>query len=642
MTHVLIVEDERIVATELERTLSKAGYQVSGLASSSSEAIALASSRAPDLVLMDIHIEGQRDGIATGRIMRERFHVPVVYLTAVADESTVRRASETEPFGYLVRPFSDEQLRSTIEIALFKHHMESRLAERERWYSATLRAIADGVIASDHTGRVTFMNAAAEAITGLRADGVTGQPLTNVLRVIDDRSQGDGPAPIERVRSLGRVVHLPANISLARRGPSHVPIDDSAAPIVDDAGNALGEVTVFRDVTEQRRLQDQLAMADRLAALAIFSAGIAHEISNPLTAVTVYADDAVAALAALAAELASGRIPADLGRRVGELAEGAAQVREGAERIARIVRDVNVFARPGSGRHASVDVRRTLEWAVRVALQPYEKQLRLVATFEPAPPVEADEAKLAQAFINILTNAAQAFPPGSETRNEITVSTRTDTQGNAVVAIADTGPGIPPEHLKHIFEPFFTTREVGSGIGLGLSVAHGIVKALGGEIRARSALGKGTVFELTLPPHPPADASQGRAERPAHQQARILVIEEQSRRLEWLKRTLGREHHVEGLTSARAALRLLQAGGTFDLILCGIASSDMTGMDFYEGLRSFAAEMCPRVVFTTEGTCSEPANAFLAANGNPRLDEPYSSDSARALVRRLLGADAEV
>jgi CheY-like chemotaxis protein len=142
---VLIVEDERIVAKDLQQTLAELGYDAFAIASSGDEALACASERCPDIVLMDIRIKGPRDGIETAEILKKRFDVPVVYLSAHADTATIQRATLTEPHGYLLKPVKAAELHSSIEVSLFKHEMERRLRAREQWFSATLRSIADGL-----------------------------------------------------------------------------------------------------------------------------------------------------------------------------------------------------------------------------------------------------------------------------------------------------------------------------------------------------------------------------------------------------------------------------------------------------------------------------------------------------------------
>src|SRR5262249_9651200 len=160
---VLIVEDERIVAKDLQQSLAGLGYDAFAIASSADEALKHAADRRPDVILMDIRIKGQRDGIDTATLLREQFDVPIVYLTAHADPRPIAPGNATGRYGYLLKPVKTGELRSAIELSLYRHDMERRLRERERWFATTLRSIADAVITVDLAGNITFMNPAAEA-----------------------------------------------------------------------------------------------------------------------------------------------------------------------------------------------------------------------------------------------------------------------------------------------------------------------------------------------------------------------------------------------------------------------------------------------------------------------------------------------
>lgn len=251
---VLIVEDERIVAKDLQQTLAEMGYDAFAIASSSDEALARASERCPDIVLMDIRIKGPRDGIETAEILKKRFDVPVVYLSAHADTATIQRATLTEPYGYLLKPVKAAELQSSIEVSLFKHQMERRLRERERWFSTTLRSIADAVVTVDIGGRITYMNPAAEALIGLRGADAAGKPASEVLRLVDQRSVEAGETPVEMALRLMQPIesHRASLLNLSTGAQRW--IDGSAAPVIG-AELTLGAVMVFRDVTEQKTLQ---------------------------------------------------------------------------------------------------------------------------------------------------------------------------------------------------------------------------------------------------------------------------------------------------------------------------------------------------------------------------------------------------
>ena len=255
---ILVVEDDNIVVMELEDTLQNLGYAVSAVASYGEEAIEKAAERRPDLVLMDIRLKGDVNGIDAAEEIRERFDIPVVYLTAYADEDTLQRAKITEPYGYIVKPFEERELRSAIEMALYKHKMERKLKESEWWLATTLSSIGDAVIATDDRGLVGFMNPVAEALTGWKQEDAWGKDLTEVFNIIDEETREVAENPAARVIQEGIVVGLTDRSILLAKDGREIPIDDSVAPIIDCKRNIIGVVLVFRDITERKRAEKAL------------------------------------------------------------------------------------------------------------------------------------------------------------------------------------------------------------------------------------------------------------------------------------------------------------------------------------------------------------------------------------------------
>ncbi len=256
-TRVLIVEDETIVALDIQDRLTELGYEVTGMTGRGEEALALASSTHPDLVLMDIHLKGKMDGIATADEIRQHCHIPIIYLTAYSDESTLQRAKITEPFGYIIKPFEDREIQSAIEMALYKHQAEERLRENERRYATTLSSIGDGVIATDSLGKVTFMNPVAEKLTGWSLAEAHRRPLVEIFKIVNEETRQPVVNPVTKVLREGKVVGLANHTILIGRDGSEIPIDDCASPIVDDHNQITGTVLVFQDVSERRILEQQ-------------------------------------------------------------------------------------------------------------------------------------------------------------------------------------------------------------------------------------------------------------------------------------------------------------------------------------------------------------------------------------------------
>jgi PAS domain S-box-containing protein len=386
-------------------------------------------------------------------------------------------------------------------------------------------------------------------------------------------------------------------------------------------------VVVARDLTDRKRIETHLRLADRMVSIGTLASGIAHEINNPLTYV-------VTNLELVAEELAQ----IDEHGPLAELREMTQNAREGAERVRRIVLGLKAFSRADEERRDVIDLRRVLDLSVDIVWNEIRHRAKLVKQYGEVPPIVADEARLGQVFINLLVNAAQALPDGHADRHEIRIVTRTDLDGRAIIELHDTGSGILPEHLARIFDPFFTTKPVGSGTGLGLSICHGIITALHGEISVESVAGRGSVFRVTLPPaHAPPVAKRPPVHAPARdKRGRVLVVDDEPLIADILRRILAVAHDVVVVQSARTAIGRLEAGERFDVILCDLMMPDMTGMEFYNVVAERAPACVERIVFITGGAFSSHARDFLDRVANERIDKPFDAARVRGVVRRFV------
>jgi PAS domain S-box-containing protein len=254
---ILIVEDEGIVARETEYRLKDLGYNICGLAASGAEAIKKADKSRPDVVLMDIMLKGEMDGIEAAEQIHSKFSIPVVYVTAHADETTLQRAKRTEPMGYLLKPFNERELHAAIEIALYKHTTEKTLKDREQLLGTTLKSIGDAVIVTDTAGAVTFMNPGAELLTRWKLKEALGKPVSQVFSVVSESTRTLAQHPVMRALAES-IVTTARNHILTSRGGRDISVEGTATPIVDDVGNVHGAVLVFRDATGYRKSDDAL------------------------------------------------------------------------------------------------------------------------------------------------------------------------------------------------------------------------------------------------------------------------------------------------------------------------------------------------------------------------------------------------
>ncbi|MCB9077814.1 MAG: response regulator [Anaerolineaceae bacterium] len=255
---ILIVEDEMIVAEDTKDILEGLNYTVVDIASSGEEAIQQVEKLQPDLVLMDINLKGELDGVQAAEQIHRYFDTPVIYVTAYADPQTLQRAKVTAPYGYILKPFKVKELLSVIEITLYKHQTDRKLKESEQWFSTTLSSIGDAVIATDNEGCVTFMNPVAEALTGWSQAEAQGKKLATVFEIINEETGQPAPNPVEQVLKEKRIVTLANHSALISKQGQHIPIEDSAAPILDNKGNINGVVLVFHDITDRRQKEAEL------------------------------------------------------------------------------------------------------------------------------------------------------------------------------------------------------------------------------------------------------------------------------------------------------------------------------------------------------------------------------------------------
>jgi PAS domain S-box-containing protein len=407
-----------------------------------------------------------------------------------------------------------------------------------------------------------------------------------------------------------------------------VALEVAFTPVRDDAGTVQGAIGVTMEITERVKMQSQLLQAERLTSMGTLSASVAHEMNNPLSYVLGNLDLA-------AKELAD---PEKNALKTRELANWVRLAREGAARVARIVRGLKAFGRQDEDRPEPTDVLAALERSLDMANNAIRHRARLVRNLKEVPPVFANELRLSQVFVNLLLNAAQAIPEGHRDANEIHVRAwHEENQSAVVVEIEDTGAGMAPEVKARIFEPFFTTKPIGVGTGLGLSIVHGIVHGLGGSIDVESRPGEGTKIRLRLPASgrarqtdavpPPRGSSLPRG--------RLLIVDDNERVAHAFAMILS-DHDVEISLDPRAAADRVLAGDSFDVIFCDLMMPAMTGMDLYAVIAKERPKQAERMVFVTGGAFTPAARDFVARVPNIILEKPFDEKKLVAVLASQL------
>lgn len=255
---ILIVEDERIVAEEIRQMLLSTGYAVTGIVSTGQDAIRMAGESSPDIVLMDIRLKGIMDGIEAAGIILDRFFIPSIYLTAYSDETTIQRAKLTRPLGYIIKPLDKTQVRSVIEVALYRHQREKVLVESERWLSATLKTIESGVIATGGCGVIHYMNPAAYLLTGVSMADAAGKHIDNVVLISDIHTLENLPGFFNRIIMDRPAGPTKGSAILVSRDSYEIPVNYIISPVRDESRGEPGFIVMLHDISKRLKVETML------------------------------------------------------------------------------------------------------------------------------------------------------------------------------------------------------------------------------------------------------------------------------------------------------------------------------------------------------------------------------------------------
>ncbi len=515
-------------------------------------------------------------------------------------------------------PGANVQIRASI-IDISKR----KLAERR--YQTLFEGANDAIIVLNSEGEIVECNNNLSTLFGWTREAVVGKSF---LQFVEPH---DAQAEWRRFLEAGRVgtLHL-ENVPTKRADGRKLVVDVSAS--IADLGEERLLLVVLRDVTARNLLQAQLQLSDRMVSVGTLAAGVAHEINNPLAAVIANLELATKDLAEVAKE--TGPLIA-----LTELVEELEDASHAADRVRLIIRDLKLFSRAEEDRTAAVDVVRVLESSLRMAWNEIRHRARLVKDFTKLPPVEVNEARLGQVFLNLIVNAAQAIPDGRSDDNLIRVSTRLDELGRVAVDISDSGSGMSPETLGRLFTPFFTTKPPGVGTGLGLSISQRIVMTAGGEITVQSAIGRGTIFTVHLPVARAEivdQACEAKVVRAGARRGRVLVVDDEPSIASAIRRVLQADHDVEVETCGAVALERLRGGAVFDVIVSDVMMPQVSGMELFARLGEIDPSQVHKILFLTGGAFTSSAREFLDGISNLRMEKPFDPSALRAMVNSMV------
>jgi signal transduction histidine kinase/ActR/RegA family two-component response regulator len=408
-------------------------------------------------------------------------------------------------------------------------------------------------------------------------------------------------------------------------------VDVSMAPLRFDGSDA--RMVMVRDATATERSK----RTDRLALIATLSAGIAHQLNNPLAYVLANLNFLAEEIPPFLRECAPS-FDATQHEVLTDMLGAMADAREGAERIARVVRALRECARAEDERRDLVDVRVLLDAACANSELELGDRGRVTKQYESVALVEASSARLSQAFAAVLRNAVQSISENATAPLEITVRTYLDaSDGMVVVEVSDTGCGMGPSVQAHIFDPFYSRKPIGEATGLGLTMVLAIVHGANGTISVQSEEKIGSTFRVRLPAAASRkvvrDATSTVPEAAARQ--RVLIVDDELTLLSSLRRALASEAEVELARSAEQAMELLERDDHFDVVLCDIMMPEVTGIELFERVAQTHPHLRDRFVFMTGGTPTASVQEFIDGAGLPYLEKPFDMRQLMKLLRRV-------
>jgi two-component system cell cycle sensor histidine kinase/response regulator CckA len=631
---ILIVEDESIIASVISAALKKFDYQVADILNSGEAAVAAALRKKPDLILMDIRLHGEVDGIAAAERIQEKMDIPIIYLTAYADEPTLERAKKTRPYGYIPKPFQEIELKTTIEMALYKHGFEMQLKESEAKFRSLFENSQDVIYIADKTGNLLEINPAGLKLFGYSYSEMLNCKMENLYQDAAEHS-----ALLAALCKNSTIADF--ELKLKKKDGTPMVCLQTTKMLNAEKGGISGFQVIIRDISEHKReeaehksLEAQLFQAQKMEALGQLAGGVAHDFNNLLTGISGFA------------KFALEQMPQGSSAR-----DDLAEVLKLAKRAEALTRQLLAFSRKQTFQPKVLNINRSVEEMMKMLGRLIGENIELAFALAPdLGNVSADPGQLEQMLANLTLNARDAMPEGGKLTVE-TANVFLDqdyaganigvTAGEYVMlAVSDTGCGMDDNTRQHIFEPFFTTKPQGKGTGLGLSTVYGIVSQLMGSIWVASKPGQGTFFKIYLPrvlaaADEKAPAAAGK-EPPA--KGTILIIEDDAAVLQIAQRALetGGYRVLTAPSALEADKVLVLHDESIDLILIDVVLPGRSGYQFFKA----AHKKYPRLqaLYTSGYMDNAVVTNDILARGLPFIQKPFTAEDLVLTISKLLGA----
>ncbi|MCK5148261.1 response regulator [bacterium] len=487
---IMIVEDEYVVANVIARTLKSRGYETIPFIQKGEHILERAKEAMPDLILMDVSLAGKMDGITAARQVNENLNIPVIFLTAHDQDTIIERAKKVAPYGFITKPFTDKELFTTIEIALYKYEIDRKLIESEQKYRTLFNQIDDPVIIVDKQSHHVLD---CNAVTCQRYEYQYNEVINQKFCILRGQDEEDCAWLTELETGFSQPLR---DLHITKSGKAiHVEITANEV----EYNHQQSWLLIVRNITsriiaerEQEQMAKRMQMSQRLEAIGRLAGGIAHDFNNILMPVAVYLDMAMESV-----EL-EGQIWKDL-----------QHVERGIYRAKQLVQQILIYSRKDEQDVATVNVSLVVKEVVALLHAVVPVNIRVEENINrDIGLVYADPSQMHQLIMNLCVNAKESMSDGgilSINLDQIHLDLNRNgdfpdlNAGDYIcIIVKDTGCGISENDQQKIYDPFFTTKGEGS-TGLGLSVVYGIVKRHGGGVSLKSEIQNGSSFTVLLP-----------------------------------------------------------------------------------------------------------------------------------------------
>ena len=431
------------------------------------------------------------------------------------------------------------------------------------------------------------------------------------------------PEEFVRQRDQAMIGDLKSSLEFELKDGRFIELNRTRETLTDDALRVI----CVRDITERKKVEARLLHADRMSIVGTLSAGVAHEVNNPLTHLV------------LGLEMVSEQLEASSASGISEFANDLQSQLDplirSASRISDIVKDLRAFSHSGDEKTEPLDLVKTIESTLPMINGELRQKGQLELQLESVPLITANEGRITQIMLNLMINALHAMSSDKRDTNILKVATGRDSRGWAFVSVSDTGVGISKDLQKRIFEPFFTTKPVGAGTGLGLSICYNLIQRFGGEIEVMSELGHGATFRVYFPPTtaPELISSEAPQESAEKSNKTILFVDDERAICDMVHSALSSQCTLLTASNGEAALRLLiENGQDIDLVICDLMMPIMNGMELFDRIQTLDPTLAQRFVFVTGGAMNPATQEFIDTVNRPVFYKPFSLKGLRKII----------